>query len=261
MLQITLLYLLALTTGSFAAVAGQLRDGDSDVSLSKEKCEEVCTETIPCPLDCGFCVWPQSTKCCPGAGTPTCVLPHTPPINLTLPDQGPNSQNIQDKICKFLCPLQKPCPGGCKKCAWNPGFACCAFSGPPKCVDPVSSIPTPISNVTRTTSSTKTRSSPTIPPTSTSPPIVTKWNYRPTSLTPKNVPRHVYGQRMDLVLTRTNRPALPPVQRLLSRALKNAQPKNQAVFVRKELYAHLLLSQLVSQSSPLIQQIQLCAPK
>jgi hypothetical protein len=133
---------------------GQLHDGDSDVSLSKGKCKEVCTENIPCPLDCGFCVWPQSTRCCPGgnviirfgmergggrnsmnahsafsiAGTPTCVLPHIPPINLTLPDQDSDSQNVQDKVCKFLCPLQKPCPEGCKKCAWNPGFACCAFS-------------------------------------------------------------------------------------------------------------------------------------
>jgi hypothetical protein len=96
MLQITFFYLLALTTGSFAAAvgkqssvllnfksykvvlnfsllyailyfnSGQLSDGDSDAGLATIKCKEDCAERIPCPLDCGFCIWPQSTKCCPG---------------------------------------------------------------------------------------------------------------------------------------------------------------------------------------------------
>ncbi|KAI8578815.1 hypothetical protein K450DRAFT_200081 [Umbelopsis ramanniana AG] len=109
MLQITLFYLLALTTGSFAAVAGRLSDRDSDASLA--------TPFL--------------------AGTPTCELPYVPPMNVTLPGQPPNPLTPPDEICQFLCPLQRPCPKDCKKCAWNAGFACCAFTGQPKCLDPV----------------------------------------------------------------------------------------------------------------------------
>ncbi|KAI9289626.1 hypothetical protein BC943DRAFT_314790 [Umbelopsis sp. AD052] len=173
MLQITLFYLLALATGSFAAVAGRLSDGDSETSLAMvEKCKKPCGKPIPCPHGCVFCIWPESTECCPGAGTPTCVLPGVPPINLTPLSQPSNSIAPPDAICESLCPVQQPCPKSCKKCVWNAGFACCAFTGSPKCIDPVPHpSPTTFSTTYGTSLRTRNRNngitSPTQPPVNT----------------------------------------------------------------------------------------------
>ncbi|KAG2188082.1 hypothetical protein INT44_000833 [Umbelopsis vinacea] len=142
MLQITLFYLLALATGSFAAVAGRLSDGDSETSLATvEK-----------------------------SGTPTCVLPGVPPINLTPSSQPSNSIAPPDAICEFLCPVQQPCPKG---------------SGPPKCIDPVPH-PSPTTSSTTSGTSLRTRNRNNGIASPTQPPVNTEKDYQKTGNVRRN---------------------------------------------------------------------------